>query len=460
VDFDRLRRSLEPIVLGLTRYSHGFMTEAFRDLGIVEAADAAQLSKTERARAVVRALSDGDLPSLAKRCLVHGALDASLRYQIEELLSRDDGAPRIPKKYRRELACTIDAHDLYEDRVRFDALLGRLFVLDDDPLASAMVLTGGDVRSLRSEIERHVHRNRGDWATEYLFDRLGAYDCSDRRFALLLEGLVSSEVRPNESSQRRVVARMNETLRGCGIELRETGDDGGYPVFSIVSIAIGSSGRPKNLIFASSVKPDLRFRDAVNNDIEIVSNSDRVLVYDRPIGSDGLRWTDLQDWWASRENVPNDEAAKKSLYRRLAQSLPDSPPQRLLFKSFFESYSTTFPRLPALLPEVWLHWDHKTVEERGAEALARFRMDFLLLLPHNTRVVLEVDGKRHYADASGRACPATYTAMVAADRDLRLAGYEVFHFGTSELDGDSGKRLVAEFFTRLFARFGFLASGR
>jgi hypothetical protein len=39
------------------------------------------------------------------------------------------------------------------------------------------------------------------------------------------------------------------------------------------------------------MKPDLRFRDAVNNDIEIVTGADQVLVYDRPInagGSDGV----------------------------------------------------------------------------------------------------------------------------------------------------------------------------
>lgn len=51
-----------------------------------------------------------------------------------------------------------------------------------------------------------------------------------------------------------------------------------------------------------------------------------------------------------------------------------------------------------LLPEVWLHWDPRTVKERGPNALLRFRMDFLLLLPHGTRVVIEVDGKHHYAD--------------------------------------------------------------
>ena len=35
------------------------------------------------------------------------------------------------------------------------------------------------------------------------------------------------------------------------------------------------------------------------------------------------------------------------------------------------------PALPALLPEVWLHWDPKTVRERGTAALLGHRMDNL-----------------------------------------------------------------------------------
>lgn len=60
-------------------------------------------------------------------------------------------------------------------------------------------------------------------------------------------------------------------------------------------------------------------------------------------------------------------------------------------------------------------------------------MDFLLLLPAHRRVVIEVDGKHHYADDSGRADPATYASMVAEDRRLRLTGYEVYRFGGHEL---------------------------
>lgn len=74
-------------------------------------------------------------------------------------------------------------------------------------------------------------------------------------------------------------------MRPAGAELRETADDGGYPVFSVVPTRAGRARQPKNVIFAARVKPDIRFRDAIDNDMEIVGSEDDVLVYDRPIGA-------------------------------------------------------------------------------------------------------------------------------------------------------------------------------
>jgi very-short-patch-repair endonuclease len=102
------------------------------------------------------------------------------------------------------------------------------------------------------------------------------------------------------------------------------------------------------------------------------------------------------------------------------------------------------------LPEVWLHWDPKTVQQRGRDALLRFRMDFLLLIPHGVRIVIEVDGKQHYAREDGMADIKRYGQMVAADRDLKLAGYEVFRFGAAELGTDDAKVKVKKFFETLF----------
>ena len=276
--------------------------------------------------------------------------------------------------------------------------------------------------SLRTRIDRHVFRNPGDWSAEDLFEELGAFEAGDARFGRFLEGLVSADVVPDEPAQRRIVAAINPHLRAAEPSCGKPGTDGGYPVFSVVSTRRGAHRQPKNLIFASHVKPDIRIIDAIDNDIEIVANADQVLVYDRPIGSDGSGGVTCRHGGRTRSRSPTMTRPRGRCTRGCASSLPDnSPPQRNLFDLYHDIHGDAVPDLPALLPEVWLHWDPKTVRERGLEALLRFRMDFLLLLPHGQRVVLEVDGSHHYASPDGtRPDAARYADGVRGDRDLKL----------------------------------------
>jgi very-short-patch-repair endonuclease len=385
-------------------------------------------------------------------------VDAATRNAIQDVLWAAQGTHKIPKRTRREIARELDLADLVHNPDRFSTLLSRLWVLDDDD--TLLSLMTGTATGLRARIERHVFRNPGDWDAEDLFEQLRAFDASDTRFARFLEGLVSPEVIPDEPVQRHIVNTVNPHLRPVGAELRETGADGGYPVFSLVSTQSARTRRPKNLIFASWAKPDIRFRDAIDNDIEIVENADKVLVYDRPIGGDGVRWRDLQAWWKDTQQLPDEVEAKRSLYQRLIRSLPSSsPPQRNLYELYHEIHGSAVQDLPALLPEVWLHWDPKTVRERGREALLRFRMDFLLLLPHGQRVVLEVDGSQHFTSPDGRPDGTKYAASMRGDRDLKLSGYEVFRFGATELqDRDQARTLLQQFFADLFRRFDVTSS--
>lgn len=455
MDLPRLRKLLRPQVENLKDHgTHERLPAICEVLGLPR--PELDGSKRERMLASFDALTDDSLPEVALRFLTQFPPVPSIRNELQDVLWADEPGPPIPKRFRRELARGLGNDLLYRDAEKFDALVESLFEIEDDPFCDPFTPHRTTLRAL---IRRHVYRNPGDWSVEELFARIGAYDCSDRRFCLLLEGMAGGAVRPDVADQRLFVERVNELLRPCTVELRETGSEGGYPVFSVASRG-SAPGRPKNIIFASSVKPDLRFRDAVNNDIEIVSNADEVLVYDESIMGEGLRWHDLQRWWARREQIDDEEEAKATLYRRLRRSLPtNSPPQRWFFESYFRAFGLAVHKLPALLPEVWLHWDPRTVAERGADALARFRMDFLLLLPHGTRVVVEVDGKHHFAENDGLASPGKYSEMVAADRDLRLAGYEVYRFGATELvSRETSDGLVKEFFTRLFGRHGLTTS--
>ncbi|MFD0034166.1 hypothetical protein ACFVJK_39260 [Streptomyces sp. NPDC127172] len=135
-------------------------------------------------------------------------------------------------------------------------------------------------------------------------------------------------------------------------------------------------------------------------------------------------------------------------------SLPRSEGQKNLFWLYHNIYKNQLCDVPALLPEIWVHWDPKTVRERGVRALQNLRMDFLMLLPGNRRVVLEVDGIQHYT-RNGGAEPdsAKYATIMAGDRDLKIRGYEVFRFGHDELrDRERARPVVGDSFRGLLDR--------
>lgn len=219
----------------------------------------------------------------------------------------------------------------------------------------------------------------------------------------------------------------------------------------------GVQGEAKNLIFAANgPKPEIVLADAVNNRIEIVANAEFCLVYDRPIPKGGLLWTDLISWWGQfpEEAGKAEIEVERSLYRRLNASL-GSKPERLLFETYFGTFRDNIGgHLPALVPQVYLHYDPYTIKQMGGQGrLKRQRMDFLMLLPNRNRVVIEVDGKQHYSQPDGEADPSLYAEMVSEDRHLRLLGYEMYRFGGAELQGDAGKDIVRTFFEELLQKY-------
>jgi very-short-patch-repair endonuclease len=444
----KLREAVGTVVRGLSSYTHGELTRLGEEHGLPMPGEDAG-TKSQRLEACLEAITDGDLHQVAQRLLgsSHVPLRGAGKFALEDAVWEAGPVIEIPGRIRRDVAHAIDLDELIHRQDRFESLLEQFWVLDNDPMA---LWSGSSSTSRRTLIHQYVFQNPGDWSADELFEQLGVYEAVSARFGRFLEGLVDPVTLPDAEAQGRVVETVNMVLAKAGARLEQTGDRDGYPYFQLVGTGPGAIRRPKTLIFATTVKPDIRLVSVVDNDIEVLQDMDQILVYDRPVGPDGIRWRDLQQWWQEKKGINDEEEAKKTLYDRLLKSTPadEVSPQRNFYRIYHENYGARARDLPALLPEVWLHWDHKTVQQRGVKALLNHRMDFLMLLPNGHRVVLEVDGGHHYA--TSRA----YEATVRGDRDLKLRGYEVYRFSSTELGRDQIGPLVKQFSTHLFDLHG------
>ncbi|CAM5467662.1 hypothetical protein AQJ54_42690 [Streptomyces griseorubiginosus] len=233
----------------------------------------------------------------------------------------------------------------------------------------------------------------------------------------------------------------------------EYGDDGLRQLLAQMGLH-GVAGDLKNLIFAADgPKPQIVLPDSISNTIRIVKNEQYCLVYDQPLEDRGLSWQDLVTWWVRQhpEHSGDPTQARISLRERLRRSLNSNGAELLVF----DTYLNLGFDFPALIPQVYLHYDPYTKSELGgASRLARQRMDFLLLMNHQARAVIEIDGVQHYArpadrDAAqqpGAGCladPARYASMVAEDRELTLQGYEVYRIGGHELCDDTAADMLS-----------------
>ncbi|QDT55652.1 hypothetical protein Pan44_36980 [Caulifigura coniformis] len=317
----------------------------------------------------------------------------------------------------------------------------------------SMSASGTDPRCLTAydEVVRHMINN-DDYSFVDMIQLLRLEDMSNKKLGELLEWCVNPMVRVDNAQQRYVDA-INAVLKNDGVALIPSEQMSGYPVFRLAPARGGVEGSAKNLIFASvGPKPEIVISDAINNDIRIVKHEDSCLTYNRPFLKDGLKWRDLLAWWADRTGGEPTEDTERQLFRRLRQSLA-SPPERAIFNWYFKVFRPLIgERLPALIPQVYLHYDPYTMLQlQGERRLPRQRMDFLLLLSTFERVVIEVDGAQHYSE-EGRPSPSKYSEMVEADRELRLDGYDVYRFGATELDDATAENAVTQFFTRLFKK--------
>lgn len=319
-----------------------------------------------------------------------------------------------------------------------------------------------------NDIWQHMDNN-DDWEYEFLFFKyLGLLTADDADFKYFLEQYVHPTIRRSvwhpDTGEREhfdnciCVNAINKYLTGDGFEMQKTSSIANLPIYSVVSLDPGVKGEVKNIIFASKYKPDIVLDNAVSNDIRIVGNADQCLVYDEAVSTYGISWKALQEWY-DRKIFSLDRGVDMQDFLR---SSLGSPVEETFFDAYLELAEKN-ENIPALLPQVWLYYDPKLEAERIKRIFEHQRMDFLMLISDSKRIVIELDGIQHYGEKihiNGRLYPDhlasvdKYAAMVAAQRDLTLAGYEVYRFGGKELMGNGAKNHVKKFFTELFSKYG------
>lgn len=427
-------------------------------LGLREGDSAeAMNSKRKYVRSRITTFKGPELLALAHRVVEEYGV-ADLADYVSELTTHAEH-PLTDLTRRAMLAELVSAGELFGDLPVWDGVA----VLCPDLEKPAKYSTKF-AATLRDDIQRHYIENY-DLNNAELLELCGALTCSQQRFVDMLEKVVDPVCRRG-TEQERLVQSLNKLLAADGFVLAVVGEVSRHPQYGVRRAANGVAGTPKNLIFAAiNCKPDLYFADAINNDVAIANDSD-ALIYDRVLSDGGLRWDTLVDWWRDRERQEEASEARKGLFRRLRAAVhaAQSPGEVAIFEAYYAHFARSMgDKLPALIPQVYLHYDPRTASERGAgRVLPRQRMDFLLLLGRGTRVVVEVDGRHHFANGDV-ASPARYAEMAAEDRRLRLLGYDVYRFGAAEFGdvervagryvvGPRSKQLIVDFFEKLFAR--------
>lgn len=332
-----------------------------------------------------------------------------------------------------------------------------------------------------SEIARHMDRFN-DWPESYLLDSIIDYlNLTDEQFMFFLEQYVNPNIhhwRWNEEEDRRehihnteLVEVINRYIDHDGYKLVVKDTIGDKDFYECISTRVGVQGQVKNIIFAAKYKPEIAFDDALNNDIRITRNENQCLVYNRSIPSSGVMWNELVEWYAAENNLTDDQNPEVAFITRLCDCLDisfkangaKSGPETWMLQAYYNLKKELGIDLPALIPQVYLYYDPQTLKQRGYKLFEHQKMDFLMILSHKDRIVIEIDGKQHYAEGT-TASPKLYSEMVRAHREMSLLGYDVYRFGGYEFMGadtdETVKNKVLEnikqFFIRLFYKYGIL----
>lgn len=393
----------------------------------------------------LRKKSYPELTMIAKQVISEGCSNDFVR-SVEPFL--DDDFFAIPMLTRRILLKWLGSQSDLEGNSDICTLVSSVWEIDKMSIPRM-----GENVSLRNYIFQHMVRNDDISYQELLEDLLDFMYITDRQMAKFLESLVNPPTRDTDS-QAYYVHELNEIISQCGLQLISRKNIAGNPIYKLEGMSTGIAHPIHNIIFAAcGCKPDIVIDDSLSNKLNILNNADKCLFYDLPISHEGLSWDELVTWW-NNNNSNYDIETEKSLVERLKQSLDSEPEIKFLRAYYNYLYKLNNKQLPALIPQVYCHYDPKTASMRNGQGYVHQRMDFLILLPRGFRVIIEIDGKQHYSEGD-IASPPKYATMVRDDRNLKLYGYDVYRFGGQEFTVHDRDLIIMleNFFMMLFRKY-------
>lgn len=401
-------------------------------------------SKKMYARSAMIKLSKEELLKLAER-ISKEEKSVFLNKQLEQYLG--DSVFEITYITRRKLADYFSSSPNLEGKVKLDELLRGIWNVDVF-YEDEMDLFGLNRKTVGEFLVKNVIVENNISYKDMLLEYLDFKYISDEEVIKFLEKVVNPEVRIGVE-QEQYVAGINEIIDADGFELIVSGKISNESIYKIVKRSRIQSNM-KNLIFAPlNKKPDIVIDDAIDNELKIVGDTGDCLFYNFESNADGLSWNTLVNWWATKSTNDN---VKRELFMRLRNSL-DSQPERDFMALYYMLYEKCND-FPALIPQVYLHYDPHVKKWRGNDIVyTHQRMDFLMLLPNGIRIIIEIDGKQHYAEED-KASPKLYAEMVKDTRELQLKGYEVYRFGGYEfVDKTKLRQMIQDFFETLFSKY-------
>lgn len=403
-------------------------------------------SKKIYARSAMIKLSQEELIKLAER-ISKEEKSVSLNKQLENYLG--DRVFEITYITRRKLVDYFAACPNLEGKVKLDELLRGIWNVDIF-YEDEMDLFGLNRETVGEFLVKNVIIENNISYKDMLLEYLDFKYISDEAVIKFLEKVVNPEVRTGVE-QEQYVAGINEIIEVDGFELVVSGKISNESIYKIVKRNT-TQNNMKNLIFAPlNKKPDIVIDDAIDNELKIVGDTGDCLFYNFEPNADGLTWNTLVNWWATATKSTNDNV-KRELFMRLRDSL-DSQPEKDFMALYYKLYENR-KDFPALIPQVYLHYDPHAKKWRGSGVVyTHQRMDFLMLLRNGVRVIIEIDGKQHYAEGD-KASPKLYAEMVKDTRELQLKGYDIYRFGGDEfVDKVKAKKIIQDFFEALFSKY-------